>query len=160
MSTVGAVVSDQADGEVPSPLAEDSREQVPEQLGANSSAKADAAATPIEDAQRNGTLTGLAVVLGFSLAFTANWTQGSDAWIKRGAVVFGVASLGIAVQVWSLFRVLKLRPGMLDEKPRPISVAAHGSAVRWFACGVVVVLLAYAYQFGADIYRDLTQSRS
>ena len=101
---------------------------------------------PITDTQRNGTMTGMAVVLGFSLSFTATWTQGKDPWRWRGVPVLVLAVIGVALQVSALFSALSLPP---------LSVSAHRRATQGFRLGVISVLAAYALHISFDLLCDL-----
>ena len=112
-------------------------------LGAES-----ASTTPsfVSDTQRNGSIAGIALLLGFSLTFTATWSQGDDPWSYRGVIVFAVAAGGIASQLRSLFEIFSL--------PN-IPIEAHRRAALLFFWGVIAVLAAYVLNISFDAAIDL-----
>src|SRR5262245_23598277 len=100
----------------------------------------------ISDEQRNGSIAGIALLLGFSLSFTATWTQGGEPWQVQGLVTFALAAAGIAYQLRTLLTIFTL--------PN-ISVVAHRRAASLFLRGVAAVLIAYLLHIALDVTRDL-----
>src|SRR5262245_897004 len=110
---------------------------------------AESAPTPpsfVSDTQRNGSIAGIALLLGFSLTFTATWSHGDDPWSYRGVIVFAVAAGGIASQLRALFEIFSL-PNILIE--------AHRRATLQFFWGVIAVLAAYVLNISFDAAIDL-----
>jgi hypothetical protein len=99
----------------------------------------------ITDEQRNGSIAGIALLLGFSLSFTAAWTQGSDPWTARSPVTFAIAVIGNVLQLRALLMIFSL--------PN-ISVAAHRRAGALFLSGVVTVLVGYLLHVSLDAAGD------
>jgi hypothetical protein len=102
----------------------------------------------VSDEQRNGSIAGIALLLGFSLSFTATWSQGDDPWSPRGLFVFAIAAFGIAFQLRALFAIFSV--------PN-IPVEAHRRAASRFLAGVVAVLSAYVLHIAFDAASDLSQ---
>jgi len=101
----------------------------------------------ITDEQRNGSIAGIALLLGFSLSFTATWSQaGEQPWQLRGLVTFALAAAGITYQLRALLAIFSL--------PN-ISVDAHRRAASLFLRGVAAVLVAYLLHIALDAARDL-----
>ena len=100
----------------------------------------------ITDEQRNGSIAGIALLLGFSLSFTAAWSQGGDPWRVQGLVTFALAAAGITYQLKALLTIFAL--------PN-ISVVAHRRAASLFLRGVAAVLIAYLLHIALDAARDL-----
>jgi hypothetical protein len=90
----------------------------------------------VGDEQRSGSIAGIAVVLGFSLSFTAAFSQEGEApWSWRTLLVIAVATGGIVAQLRAFMRVFAL--------PN-ISLAEHAHATALFRRGVIAVLVAMA----------------
>ena len=105
----------------------------------------------LSDEQRNGSIAGIAVVLGFSLTFTAAWSQeGDDPWSWRALFVVAVAAGGIAAQLRAFMRVFALPS---------LPLAEHARATALFRCGVITVLGAFAMHTLAEALCDLTAAQ-
>jgi hypothetical protein len=103
----------------------------------------------VSDTQRNGSIAGIAVVLGFSLNFTATWSQGPEPWSYRAIPIMVVAAVGIVLQLSALLRVLSI-PVLTGDQHR-------GAGAKFF-WGVVLVLLAFAVHVAFDMAHDLTNA--
>jgi hypothetical protein len=101
----------------------------------------------IGDQQRNGSIAAIALVLGFSLSFTATWSQNDEPWTLRALAVVAVAGAGILCQLSAFMRLLAL-PNL--------SVAAHAGVTTLFRSGLIAVLAAYALNIAFDAACDLT----
>ena len=99
----------------------------------------------LTDEQRSGSLTGIGILLGFSLTFTGQWSIGSGKWIWRSAIAVLVAGVGIVIQLSALFAILGL--------PQ-LSVEAHQNAVGRFRFGVILMLVAFALHVMVDVLTD------
>ena len=106
-------------------------------------------AARISDEQRNGSIGAIAIVLGFSLTFTAEWTQGDEAWNARALVVLGIAAVGIVNQLRALLGIFSLPV---------VSLAEHRRITGRFRWGVSTVLAGYAVQIAWDAIQDLVRS--
>jgi hypothetical protein len=100
----------------------------------------------VSDTQRNGSIAGIAVVLGFSLQFTATWSEGSDPWRYRSLIVMAVVTAGVVLQLRALFRVFTL-PVLAEEE--------HRRAGMQFFRGVAAVLSGYALHIILNAAADL-----
>src|SRR5262245_38041505 len=100
----------------------------------------------IGDEQRNGSIAAIALVLGFSLSFTAAWGLDDEPWSWRDLVVAAVAAGGIMCQLSAFMRVFAL-PNL--------SIDAHTRATAVFRFGVIAVLVAYALHIALDASCDL-----
>jgi hypothetical protein len=82
---------------------------------------------------RQGILTAITVLLGFSLAFVRFWgfeIPGAWTWLDVASAL--VVGAGTAIQLYALFRSLKLA----DDRP-----AHYQITVRYFLAGVLVAML-------------------
>src|SRR5215471_9901661 len=62
---------------------------------------------PVTDAQRSGSLTGMGIVLGFSLTFVWSFSTGPGKWtLSWGLVALGILVAGIGSQLAALFTAL------------------------------------------------------
>jgi hypothetical protein len=101
---------------------------------------------PITEAQRNGSITGIGIVLGFSLTFSGQWSMGSGKWVPAQAIAIGVYGFGILLQLYALWCVLPLPPALHSQ---------HRQAINTFFVGVALVLIGLAAHVLIDIILDL-----
>lgn len=59
-------------------------------------------AQAIDPVFRNGSVTAIGVVAGFSLAFLANWALSPGHWHGPALAAFGLLGVGIAFQIRAL----------------------------------------------------------
>ena len=104
----------------------------------------------VTETQRNGSITGMGIVLGFSLTFTGQWSLTPGSWRVLPALAMGVACLGIALQLFALFRVLSLPLASLER---------HREALKNFAVGVGFVLAAFVAHVLLDFAIDVLKWR-
>ncbi len=107
---------------------------------------ADRASPPISDEQRNGTISAIAIVLGFSLTFTGTWTQGDNPWSVQSLSVMVLAAPGIVLQLQALFGLMQLPVVNLTE---------HRGITARFRLGICVVLFAYVINTILEAVKDL-----
>lgn len=107
---------------------------------------ADSASPPISDEQRNGTISAIAIVLGFSLTFTGTWTQGDNPWSFQSLSVMVLATPGIVLQLQALFGLMRLPVVNLTE---------HRGITARFRLGICVVLFAYVINTILEAVKDL-----
>ncbi len=89
---------------------------------------------PIPQGYRQGIITAITIVLGFSLAFLRFWAfEAPGEWTPRAIV--GTAALIVAVmlEIYALFRALRIA----DDDEREYS-----KTVVWFIASTVVLLFA------------------
>ena len=101
----------------------------------------------ISDQQRNGSISAVAIVLGFSLNFTGTWTQGPSPWSLQSLLVMAIAVPGIVLQLRALFGLMALPVVRLPE---------HRTITARFRLGIGVVLGAYVINTVLDAAKDLS----
>jgi hypothetical protein len=101
---------------------------------------------PLTDTQRNGSITGVGIVLGFSLTFTGQWTFAQGAWRLSQALALCVAVVGIIFQIRALFGLLSIPP---------VQVEQHQEAVKKFFIGVGFVMTAFFLHILLDFATDM-----
>src|SRR5215510_14560623 len=83
---------------------------------------------------RQGIITAITVLLGFSLTFFRFWGfEASGEWTVRSIILTGTLVVAIVLQIITLFRSLRLEDD--DEKE-------YRTTVLWFIASAVVLLLA------------------
>jgi hypothetical protein len=88
----------------------------------------------LTDTQRSGSITGIGIVLGFSLGFISQWSFQRDSLQLFQVLALCFSCLGVGVQLIAFFGILKL----------PVtSIGAHKYIIYTFALGVVCVLLGF-----------------
>jgi hypothetical protein len=93
----------------------------------------------IDSTFRNGSMTAIGVVVGFSLGFLSNWATSDGTWqgIDMGAVAF--IALGIALQIWSLSGMLGVNSLILSCYERLVRIFLVGLSIT--AIGVVLAVI-------------------
>ena len=95
---------------------------------------------------RQGLITAITVMLGFTLAFLRFWSfEAPGAWTKMSLVATTGLTLALVLQIVALVRSLRLE----DEDP-PV----YRTTVRWFVASVVVLgaaLLGAALVYAAKL---------
>lgn len=84
----------------------------------------------ITDSERSGSITGIGIILGFSLTFIGQWAHSSQ--VSRRLIAG--ACVGAIIQLLMLLVLLSL--------PTP-SVARHNAIISGFALGVGMVVMAF-----------------
>src|SRR5438046_1978256 len=88
---------------------------------------------PIPGGYREGIITAITVLLGFSLAFFRFWGfEASGEWTSRSIVAAGTLVVAVCFQIVALFRSLRLE----DNDPNE-----YRKTVRWFTTSAVVLLV-------------------
>lgn len=100
----------------------------------------------LTDTQRSGSITGVGIVLGFSLTFLWQFSTAPDPWTLRGVFPLIAILIGIALQMRALFGVLGLPP---------LSVRRHKTVLAIFLAGVGFVLTGLAAKLTIDVWHDL-----
>jgi len=118
---------------------------MPAESSPNDGESLESLSSNLTDTQRNGSITGIGILLGFSLTFVAQWSLGSGKWTWYAALVLLVALCGIVMQLQALFAVFALPS---------VSTKAHGRAMRGFKLGVVLMLAAFGLHVFLDFLGD------
>ena len=94
---------------------------------------ADAPDRGIPQGYRQGIITTITVLLGFSLAFLRFWGfEASGVWSWRAVAATAPLVVAIVLQIVALFRSLRLEDDAPDE---------YRHTVRWFIASVIMLLL-------------------
>jgi hypothetical protein len=98
---------------------------------------------------RNGSLTAIGVVVGFSMGFLSRWAGLPGSWSHSDLVSVGAITLGIALQIKSLADLLSVKSLIL---------ARYNRSIRFFLAGVIFVAVGIAAAIFADIlgYEGIT----
>lgn len=89
---------------------------------------------------RNGSVTAIGVVGGFSLAFLSNWTLMPGRWSGSAFVAFALLALGIAFQLRALVGMLETSSLRRVRYNRLVKIFAIG--IYLTAAGVLLALIA------------------
>jgi hypothetical protein len=88
---------------------------------------------PLPQGYRQGIITAITVLLGFSLAFFRFWGfEASGEWTPRSIIAAGTLVVAILLQIVALVRSLRLE----DDDPNE-----YRKTVRWFTTSAVVLLI-------------------
>ena len=88
---------------------------------------------PVPDGYRQGIITAITVLLGFSLALFRFWGfEAPGEWTSRSIVAAGTIVVAVLLQIIALIRSLRLE----DEDP-----AEYRKTVTWFATSAVALLI-------------------
>ena len=91
----------------------------------------------VPDGYRQGLITAITVLLGFSLAFVRYW--GFDApgrWALRSLFSTGASVLAVVFQLIALYRALRIEDQAADE---------YRITVRWFIASAILLLLGLLF---------------
>jgi len=90
--------------------------------------------TPLPPGYREGIITAITVLLGFSLAFFRYWGfEAEGQWSFRSVLATGILTVAVVMQIIALFRSLRIADN--DE-------IEYGKTVGWFVASAVVLLIA------------------
>jgi len=91
----------------------------------------------IPQGYRAGIITAITVLLGFSLAFLRFWGfEAPGKWTPRSLISTGILVLAVALQIFVLFRSLRLED---DE------VGEYRKTVAWFIASAVALLVGLLF---------------
>jgi hypothetical protein len=92
---------------------------------------------------RNGSLTAISVLVGFSLSFLSHWAGTPGKWHAADLIAVALIVMGSGLQIWALASMLFIS-----------SLVAHKytSAVRVFLTGLAIV----AFGVTAAIFGEIT----
>ena len=91
---------------------------------------------------RNGSITTVGIVLGFSLSFVSAWASSPMPWSRSDLLVVVPMVLGIVLQVVAMAKLLS---------PRSLILAIHEQARVSFLAGVVLVAAGIAVALVLDV---------
>jgi riboflavin transporter FmnP len=91
---------------------------------------------------RNGSLTAISVVVGFSLSFLTRWAGLPGPWLTVDLVALPAIILGIVFQVAALAGLLSTRSLLLRN---------YNRGVRLFLIGLVLVATGVALAIAGDL---------
>lgn len=87
----------------------------------------------LPDGYRSGLIIAITVFLGFSLAFLRFWAfEAPGAWTVRAILVTGALAIAIALEIYALFRALRVA----DHEP-----PEYARTVAWFIASTIVLLV-------------------
>ena len=90
-------------------------------------------AAKVPDGYRSGIITAITVLLGFSLSFLRYWGfEAAGDWTLRSLISTGMLVLAIALQIFALFRSLRIEDSVAAE---------YRKTVTWFTASAVALLL-------------------
>ena len=94
---------------------------------------------------RNGSMTAIGIIIGFSLSFLRSWGANPVPW--QWVDVFAVVPLlaGLTLQVWAFAQLLK---------PESMLIGKYTSAKNQFLAGMVLVLAGVAIALLLDILQQ------
>ena len=88
---------------------------------------------PLPGGSRQGIITAITVLLGFSLAFFRFWGfEAAGEWTARSIVAAGTLVLAVLLQIVALIRSLRLEDNNANE---------YRKTVAWFTASAVVLLV-------------------
>ena len=91
----------------------------------------------VSDGYRQGLITAITVLLGFSLTFLHFWGfEASGRWALSSIISTGTSILAIVLQLVALFRSLRLEDQDAIE---------YRKTVRWFICSAIALLLGLSF---------------
>lgn len=89
---------------------------------------------PLPAGYRQGIVTAITVLIGFSLAFLRFWAfEAPGDWTPRAAMAAAAICVPIAMEIYALFRALRVADD--DE-------TEYARTVHWFIASIVVMLVA------------------
>ena len=98
--------------------------------------------TTIDSTFRNGSLTAVGVVVGFSLGFLSRWAGLPGSWERSDIFAVVAITLGIVLQIRALASLLSIQSLVLVR---------YNRAVRVFVAGLILVVLGVAAAIFADL---------
>jgi hypothetical protein len=88
---------------------------------------------PLPHGYRQGIITAITVMLGFTLGFFRFWGfEAQGQWTRRSFIAAGGLTLALLLEIVALFRSLRLK----DD-----DVIEYGITVRWFVASAAVLVV-------------------
>ena len=98
---------------------------------------------------RNGSLTAISVIVGFSLSFLSRWAGTPGKWHTADLFAVALIVTGSAAQIWALGAMLFVSSMVLANYERAIRIFLVGLGL--VAVGVAVALLGEVLGIGQGI---------
>jgi hypothetical protein len=98
----------------------------------------------IESVFRNGTLTVIAVLIGFSLNFLNNWASNPMPWNNYDLFALAPLMIGIVLQMKALIDMLAVKS---------LHVANYNAAKNLFLAGILLVSLGVGVAISLDVMK-------
>jgi hypothetical protein len=98
---------------------------------------------------RNGSLTAISVLVGFSLSFLSRWAGTPGKWHAGDLFAVALIVTGSALQIWALGAMLFVSSMVMANYERAIRIFLAGLAI--VAVGVAIALLGEITGFGQNI---------
>jgi len=98
---------------------------------------------------RNGSLTAVSVLVGFSLSFLSRWAGTPGKWHAPDLIAVTLIVVGSGLQIWALAAMLFVSSLIAKKYTRAIRVFLIGLAI--VAVGVAAAILGEIFGFGHDI---------
>jgi hypothetical protein len=98
---------------------------------------------------RNGSLTAISVIVGFSLSFLSRWAGTPGKWHSADLFAVAVIVAGSALQIWSLGAMLFVSSMVMAKYSQAIRIFLIGLGL--VAIGVAVALLGEITGLGQGI---------
>jgi multisubunit Na+/H+ antiporter MnhB subunit len=100
----------------------------------------------ISETERNGSITALGVLLGFSIAILSEWSNRPGKWELAGAIPLFLYGSSVALQVLALYRALQVPRETQEQHRRTINLAVIGLIVMFagFLSTIVIDVLGEA----------------
>ena len=95
---------------------------------------------------RNGSLTAISVLVGFSLSFLARWAGTPGKWHALDLIAVVLIVTGSALQIFALGSLLFLSSLVVVNYERAIRIFLAGLAI--VAVGVAIAILGEIFGFG------------
>ncbi|MEZ0172662.1 hypothetical protein [Microvirga sp. TS319] len=107
--------------------------------------------TTIDSTFRNGSLTAIGVVVGFSLGFLSRWAGLPGDWERSDLIAVSAITLGIVLQIKALANLLAIDSLRIDKYNRSVRIFIIG--LMLVACGIAAALFADLLGFGGIALR-------
>ena len=107
---------------------------------------------------RNGSLTAMSVIVGFSLSFLSRWAGSPGKWHNADLFAVALIVVGSAAQIWSLGAMLFLSAMLTANYQRAIRIFLVGLGL--VAVGVALALLAEIFGISKSAHANITQPRA
>jgi len=94
------------------------------------------ARAPLPAGYREGVITAVTVIIGFSLSFVRYWAfEAPGDWTARSVVALVALVIPIAVQIYTLYRAL-----LVDDDDE----ATYRTTIQWFIGSICAMLVSVA----------------
>ena len=110
---------------------------------------ADASEPRMEPTFRNGSLTAISVVLGFSLSFLNRWAALPGTWTRSDLVAVMAISFGILLQIATVALLLQVGSLYLRRYNRAVAIFLLGLA--FVAAGVALAIVGDVIGYGQNV---------